>query len=163
MSLGAGAFTDLDGISGSLVDYISKTKEEGEPEFEDVKKKLLDLINSEINGFCKNPKVDPNKPYPNKPYPNKPKQPRYRNCGEGPFTKGCRTAPEGPIGQVQSCLNLVQDGKFWNKTQDALVSKGYSNGFTRNDIPKICEKAVVEPEISGESPADIDPSTSTDF
>jgi hypothetical protein len=98
-----------------------------------------------INNLLKTSPItkEPEKPDPNKPYPNKPKQPRYRNCGEGPFTKGCRTAPEGPIGQVQACLNLVQDGKFWNKTQAALVSKRYSNGFTRNDIPKICEKTNV--------------------
>lgn len=87
---------------------------------------------------------EPEKPDPNKPDPNKP---RYRNCGEGPFTKGCRTAPEGPIGQVQACLNLVQDGKFWDKTQVALVSKGYSNGFTKEDIKTICGNQTKPEEV----------------
>ena len=81
--------------------------------------------------------------------PNKPVQPRYRDCGEGPFTKGCRTTPEGPIGQVQACLNLVQDGKFWNKTQAALVSKEYPNGFTKEDIKTICgNQTKPEEEVS---------------
>ena len=84
-------------------------------------------------------KPDPNKPDPNKPDPNKPVQSRYRNCDkDAKYTKGCRTRPEGPIGQVQACLNLVQDGKFWEKTQSALVAKGYSNGFTKEDIKTIC-------------------------
>jgi hypothetical protein len=93
-------------------------------------------------------KPDPNKPDPNKPDPNKPVQPRYRDCGEGPFTKGCRTTPEGPIGQVQACLKLVQDGKFWNKTQAALVSKGYPNGFTKEDVKTICGNQTKPEEVS---------------
>jgi hypothetical protein len=131
-------------MKGSLIDYIKKSKEEVEPEFEDVKKKLLDSINSEINGFCKNPKptTDPIKDG------GSVVQPRYRNCGEGPFTKGCRTAPEGPIGQVQACLKLVQDGKFWNKTQAALVSKGYPNGFTKEDIKTICGNQTEPEEVT---------------
>jgi hypothetical protein len=90
----------------------------------------------------------PPKPDPNKPDPNKPVQPRYRDCGEGPFTKGCRTTPEGPIGQVQACLKLVQDGKFWNKTQAALVSKGYPNGFTKEDVKTICGNQTKPEEVS---------------
>jgi hypothetical protein len=74
--------------------------------------------------------------------------PRYRDCGEGPFTKGCRTTPEGPIGQVQACLKLVQDGKFWNKTQAALVSKRYPNGFTKEDIKTICGNQTEPEEVT---------------
>jgi hypothetical protein len=90
-------------------------------------------------GVTQTPPVpDPNKPDPNKPDPNKP-TPRYRNCDNEPkYTKGCRTRPEGPIGQVQACLKLVQDGKFWEKTQAALAAKNYSNGFTKEDIKTIC-------------------------
>jgi hypothetical protein len=95
------------------------------------------------------PKPDPNKPDPNKPDPNKPVQPRYRDCGEGPFTRGCRTTPEGPIGQVQACLGgLVQDGKFWDKTQAALEAKGYSNGFTKEDIKTICGNQTEPKEVT---------------
>jgi len=74
-------------------------------------------------------------------------QPRYRDCGEGPFTRGCRTTPEGPIGQVQACLKLVQDGKFWDKTQAALVSKEYPNGFTKEDVKTICGNQTKPEEV----------------
>jgi hypothetical protein len=87
---------------------------------------------------------------------------RYKIC-TGTYTQGCKTAPTGPIGVVQGCLGITVDGRFWKKTQEALVSKGYSNGFKDTDVSKICEKTtVIEPEISGESPSEIDPSN-TDF
>tara|TARA_B110000503_G_scaffold38335_1_gene62889 strand:+ start:2033 stop:3016 length:984 start_codon:yes stop_codon:yes gene_type:complete len=61
---------------------------------------------------------------------------RYRNCDNvTTYTKGCKTEK---IKQLQTCLGLVPDGKFWEKTQAALVAKGYKNGFTDADIPKIC-------------------------
>ena len=61
---------------------------------------------------------------------------RYRNCDNViTYTKGCKTEK---IKQLQTCLGLVPDGKFWEKTQAALVAKGYKNGFTDADIPKIC-------------------------
>jgi hypothetical protein len=106
-------------------------------------------------------KPDPNKPDPNKPDPNKP-TPRYRNCDNEPkYTKGCRTRPEGPIGQVQACLGgLVQDGKFWDKTEAKLKEKTGRTEFTISDIAKICEKTNEVPEISGEAPPDVDGSNS---
>lgn len=94
------------------------------------------------------------------PPPPPPRRNRYRTC-TGTYTKGCKTDPTGPIGVVQGCLGLTVDGRFWDKTQDALVSKGYTNGFKDTDVSKICEKnTVIEPEISKESPAEIDPSNS---
>ncbi len=69
---------------------------------------------------------------------------RYRNCS-GTYKKGCKTSPTGAIGQVQACLGLTQDGKFWNKTQAALGAKGFSNGFTDADITKICGNQTVTP------------------
>jgi len=100
-------------------------------------------------GVTQTPPVpDPNKPDPNKPDPNKPVQSRYRNCDNEPkYTKGCRTRPEGPIGQVQACLNLVQDGKFWEKTQAALAAKDYPNGFTIEDIKTICGNQTKPEEV----------------
>jgi len=62
---------------------------------------------------------------------------RYHDC-TGTYTKGCKTDPTGAIGQVQQCLRLVVDGKFWNKTQAALVAKGFADGFKDSDIAKIC-------------------------
>lgn len=66
---------------------------------------------------------------------------RYRNCDkESKYTKGCKTSPDGDIGKVQACLGgLVQDGKFWNKTEAALKNAGYPNGFTKKDIDVICK------------------------
>ena len=66
---------------------------------------------------------------------------RYRNCdNESKYTKGCKTSPDGDIGKVQACLGgLVQDGKFWNKTEEALKNAGYPNGFTKKDIDVICK------------------------
>ena len=88
----------------------------------------------------------------------RPTQGRYHIC-TGTYTQGCKTAPTGPIGVVQGCLGITVDGRFWKKTQDALVAKGYTNGFKDTDVSKICEKnTVIEPEISKESPAEIDPS-----
>jgi hypothetical protein len=99
-------------------------------------------------------------PPPPPPPPPPPRRNRYRTC-TGTYTKGCKTDPTGPIGVVQGCLGLTVDGRFWDKTQDALVSKGYTNGFKDTDVSKICEKnTVIEPEISKESPAEIDPSNS---
>lgn len=66
---------------------------------------------------------------------------RYRNCdNESKYTKGCKTSPDGDIGKVQACLGgLVQDGKFWDKTEGALKNAGYPNGFTKKDIDVICK------------------------
>jgi hypothetical protein len=66
---------------------------------------------------------------------------RYRNCDkESKYTKGCKTSPDGDIGKVQACLGgLVQDGKFWVKTEAALKNAGYPNGFTKKDIDVICK------------------------
>lgn len=66
---------------------------------------------------------------------------RYRNCDNEPkYTKGCKTSPDGDIGKVQACLGgLIQDGKFWNKTEAALKNAGYPNGFTKKDIDVICK------------------------
>ena len=94
------------------------------------------------------------------PPPIPPRRNRYRTC-TGTYTKGCKTDPTGPIGVVQGCLGLEVDGRFWKKTQDALVAKGFSNGFTDTDVSKICQKTN-EPEVSGESPSEVDPSK-TDF
>ena len=63
---------------------------------------------------------------------------RYRDCTGGLYTQGCKTDPAGAIGQVQQCLDLVVDGKFWVKTQAALVAKGFDKGFKDSDIDTIC-------------------------
>jgi hypothetical protein len=95
------------------------------------------------------PPIEEEDKLPPTPKPINPGQSRYRNCdNEGKYTKGCRTKPEGPIGQVQACLGgLVVDGKFWEKTQVALEDAGYPNGFTIDEITKICDKKpAVDPQ-----------------
>ena len=87
----------------------------------------------------------------------KPKKNRYTDCtGKGTYKVGCKTSPTGVIGQVQACLGLVQDGRFWVKTQAALVAKGFTDGFKDADVTKICGKEVevdtnVE-DVDGEDP-----------
>jgi hypothetical protein len=46
---------------------------------------------------------------------------------------------------VQGCLGIVVDGRFWDKTQTALASKGFTNGFTDADITKICGNQTPTP------------------
>ena len=83
--------------------------------------------------------VTPPTPTPPNPVPPNPDPTtaRYHVC-TGTYTQGCKTDPTGAIGQVQQCLGLVVDGKFWNKTQAALVSKGFADGFKDSDITTIC-------------------------
>jgi hypothetical protein len=58
---------------------------------------------------------------------------------EQPFKKLCyEKDPNGPLHKVQSCLGLTPDGKFWNKTEQALVQKTGKNSFTINDVNTIC-------------------------
>jgi hypothetical protein len=126
---------------------VTPIKESFNPE----KKNLIEQAEVDFGGGGSTPSPTPRP---------KPKQNRYRNC-TGTYTKGCKTEPTGAIGVVQGCLGIVVDGRFWDKTQNALVAKGYTNGFTDADISKICEKTK-EQEISGELPSEIDPSN-TDF
>lgn len=80
---------------------------------------------------------DDEPPLPPSPAPSPaPVKARYKNCpSPGPYTQGCKSESIKP---VQTCLGLVPDGKFWVKTQAALVAKGFSNGFTDADVSKIC-------------------------
>jgi hypothetical protein len=62
----------------------------------------------------------------------------YKPCS-GTYTYGCKTAPDGVIGKVQSCIGgLTPDGKFGPKTKKALADKGITS-FTDADVTKICQ------------------------
>lgn len=64
---------------------------------------------------------------------------RYRDCGSGPFSKGCyETDRNGPIHKVQSCLGITSDGKFWNVTERMLINITGKNSFTKDDVNTIC-------------------------
>jgi hypothetical protein len=67
---------------------------------------------------------------------------RYRTDCTGTYTQGCKSEAIKP---VQTCLGLVPDGKFWVKTQAALVEKGFPNGFTDADVSKICGNQTPPP------------------
>lgn len=71
---------------------------------------------------------------------------KYHRC-VGTYTQGCIS---DAITQVQGCLSLVTDGKFGPKTQAALASKGFPNGFKDSDVPKICSSSTVP----GQTPQD---------
>ena len=73
--------------------------------------------------------------------------PKFKDC-TGTYTQGCKSEV---IRKVQGCLNIKPDGLFGPKTQGALESKGYKNGFTDADVDKLCPaNVVVEPPISQE-------------
>jgi len=92
--------------------------------------------------------------------PNPNPRPRPKTDGYHPCSRiYSQTCMSDVIKEVQGCLGLVTDGKFGKKTNEALVSAGFPNGFTDADVEKICNKPA--PEISGEI-VKIDPST-TDF
>jgi hypothetical protein len=48
-----GAFVPSDYKKTELYAKINQSEEGGEPQFQDVKKQLMDAINAELNGFCK--------------------------------------------------------------------------------------------------------------
>jgi len=142
-------FDDLD----SDIDAESEWKQIYRPIRNCVEDSLLTIKDDSIEEKCK---ANPNDPSCNKKV-KKEGESGYKPC-TGTYQKGCKS---DIIAKVQGCLGLVTDGKFGPKTQTALSGKGFTT-FTDADVTKICEKTV-DSEISGESPADIDPSTSTDF
>ena len=95
------------------------------------------------------------------------KSSKFKPC-KGIYSKGCETNPSGAIGQVQSCLGLVADGKYGEKTDGKLKGIGY-NSFKDADIQTICgkqkqpdtSKEESTPEIGGEV-ITVD-TTNTDF
>lgn len=70
---------------------------------------------------------------------------RYSDCTGGPYSKGC-TDTEGIIRKVQGCLGTSVDGKFYTKTEDALMSKLNKTSFTKEDVNKICSGISPEGE-----------------
>ena len=73
--------------------------------------------------------------------------PKFKDC-TGTYTQGCKS---DVIKKVQGCLNVKPDGLFGPKTQGALESKGYKNGFTDADVDKLCPaNVVVEPPVKPE-------------
>jgi hypothetical protein len=67
---------------------------------------------------------------------------KYVSCAgtsNDPFKKLCyEKDPDGPLHKVQACIGVTPDGKFWEKTEEALVSKIGKNSFTIDDVNTIC-------------------------
>lgn len=70
---------------------------------------------------------------------------RYKAC-KGIYSKGCIS---DVISTVQSCVGLVTDGKYGPKTDAKLKELGY-NSFKDEDVEKICNKQISEPESTPE-------------
>jgi len=72
---------------------------------------------------------------------------KFKDC-TGTYIQGCKSEV---IRKVQGCLDIKPDGLFGPKTQAALESKEFKNGFTDADVDKLCPaNVVVEPPISKE-------------
>ena len=60
---------------------------------------------------------------------------KWKDCS-GTYTQGCKSEV---IRKVQGCLGgLVKDAKFGPRTNAALQSKGFSDGFKDSDVETIC-------------------------
>ena len=84
----------------------------------------------------------------------------YKACS-GTYSKGCIS---DVISTVQSCVGLVTDGKYGPKTDAKLKELGY-NSFKDEDVNKICNKQISEPESTPEVDGEeitVD-TTNTDF
>jgi len=69
---------------------------------------------------------------------------KYKECS-GTYTQGCFSEK---IREIQTCLDLVPDGKFGPKTQATLEGVGFGSGFKDSDVDKICKtQAMPEPDL----------------
>jgi hypothetical protein len=71
---------------------------------------------------------------------------QYHNCPTGPYTQGCKSEV---IRKVQGCIGVKDDSFFGPKTQGALESKGFKNGFTDADVSKLCVTASAGGTVVG--------------
>jgi hypothetical protein len=78
---------------------------------------------------------------------------KYKAC-EGTYTQGCYS---DAIKQIQTCLDLVPDGKYGPKTQAALEGAGFGSGFKDSDVDKICQtQTMPEPDMDLPTPDEDD-------
>ena len=102
---------------------------------EKTKTKIANLINQLSTEQVKpKPDVSPKPVVPPK---------SWKDC-KGTYTQGCKS---DVIRQVQGCMNIVTDSKFGPKTQKALESKGFKNGFTDKDVTTICKTSQSKTEL----------------
>ena len=164
--------------TGDLVKDITDSKENGEPQFEDVKKELLDSINGELNGFCKGTTGgdtsiggkgledidivwdgDKSTDTTGTTTPTPNKTGRYTQCDSLPFRFGCKSPM---IKEIQTCLGMeerYQTGNFGPITKAELVKAGYdiTNGITEDVYQSIkgnCTGATNQTSNPPKSPED---------
>jgi hypothetical protein len=132
-----GVFVPSDYKSRGLRDAILASKEKSEPQFEDVKKDLIKLIDNEINGFCKSPKKEEEKPQQTTT------DSKYKQCNGPEFEFYC--VNKVWIAKLQKCIGARPDGYFGEKTLKSLQGvRGFEN-FAQNDtitteqIKSICD------------------------
>jgi hypothetical protein len=160
--------------TGDLIKDITNSEEAGEAQFNDVKKRLLNLINTELGGFCKTggkkedevKKDEAGVKKDGKVNPGGGTKSTYTPCTPGKYVRGCKSEV---VRKVQVCLKQApkhQTGNFGPITQGNLqkLGKGFENGFTDADVATICQTEVkpeVKPEVGGE--VQNVTATSTDF
>jgi len=147
--------------TGDLIKDITNSKEAGEAQFNDVKKRLLSLINTELAGFCKTgAKKDDDKKDDGKKDDGKKDdgkevvkkgggsgyKSKYTPCTPGKYVRGCKSEV---VRKVQACLKQApkhQTGNFGPITQGNLqkLGKGFENGFTDADVATICQTETVK-------------------
>jgi hypothetical protein len=105
-----------------------------------------DSLKTIVDETIKDCKQDPTQAKCKKVVPV-PVKPKFKDC-TGTYTIGCKS---DVIKKVQGCLNITTDGLFGQKTQGALESKGFKNGFTDADVAKLCPaNVVVAPPVNPE-------------
>ena len=106
-----------------------------------------DLSWAKNEDYCKAQSTPPLPIPPTPPRPPRPSR-KYHDCPTGPYTQGCKSEV---IRQVQKCIGVKDDSFFGPKTQGALESKGFKNGFTDADVTKLCVAASADDTVVGDS------------
>jgi hypothetical protein len=139
---------DPPGVNTSDVQKFSK---DTAAIYDDSYKKWCDILNNLSVAQDGDDKQDPELP------PKNQAESKYRACKgtpEDPFKKGCfEQDTNGPIHKVQTCLGVVSDGKFWVKTETALLTKTSKNSFTKDEVNSICGTVQTSPEAKPQTNA----------
>ena len=76
----------------------------------------------------------------------------YKDCGNGPYKKGCKGTP---ISTIQECLiskgytlKYGADGKFGKYTEEALFSATGKKEFTKDEVTTLCQEMKTDESIS---------------
>jgi len=142
-----GWFSKSKGLEGELTDLINDESRMGKSA--DAKTYLeqsLNILKENLDEPVKKTE-DNKKEEGNKKEPIKRTYVACSGTDEQPFKKLCyEKDPIGPLHKVQGCLGLTADGKFWEKTEKALIEKTGKPTFTISDVDTICKSSQQTPE-----------------